>query len=50
MGSVTVMIIYGTMKVPGKESVLESLYLSQMSRGTGYNHDSGRRLCRHKRG
>ena len=36
------MIIYGATTVPGKEPVLESLCLSQMSRGTGFYLESGR--------
>jgi hypothetical protein len=31
-----------TMKVPGKQFVLESLRLLQMSRGTGFYHKRGR--------
>jgi hypothetical protein len=46
MRSITGMIIYGTMRVSGKEPVLESLCLSQMSSGTGYYNDSGRLTVR----
>ena len=42
MRNITGMIIYGTMKVPGREPVQESLCLLQIWRGTGFYRKNGR--------